>query len=335
MPLSDYVSARFPAHLVARLLCWHRSFAQDPMRKLVGRNVDRECDRNDIEQSVWVEFLREVAEYIVPENQIQLRAHLLWCARGKPSGSGIEDWYKAEQELYDELILDPLQTLHTVVSARPDVYTLRGGELSPPSRPRLHRYVPISVFWQYNLRMPTSPHVGPVGAHEVGFQRLASGIQSGVIDSSWIVVSTLGAPDRPVWCTDRSLLPGRTANHVRDALGLKGVGGGFLVEISYSFDALRDRGQNLRAPTVLDAAVSDDQNWIFLKNRVPAAGPDWGYTGSVTASGILEHGPPEAVHSPFRITNKDASDMSLRATGSISSSFPSVNYELTFENSDA
>jgi hypothetical protein len=333
VPLDDYVSGRFPAHVVARLLYWRKSFAQDPMRKLVGRNVDRECDRNDIEQSVWVEFLREAAEHVLPEKQIQLRAHMLWCARGKPRGSGLEDWYRAERELLDELILDPLITLHAIASARSDVYTLRGGELPFTTCPRLHRYVPISIFWEYNLqRMPISAQVGPVGPHEVGFQILASRIQSGIIDSSWIVGTSLGATNRPVWCTDRSLLPGRTADNVRDALGLKHVGGGFLVEISYSVDALRDRSHNLRAPTVLDAAASDEENWIFLKNRVPGAGPDWGYTGSVSAGGILEQGPPEAVHSPFQITSKDASHMTLDATDSITSSFPGVNYLLTLEN---
>jgi hypothetical protein len=127
---------------------------------------------------------------------------------------------------------------------------------------------------------------------------------------------------------------GATGDSIRDALGLKHVEGGFLVELGYPIDSLCNRGESLRAPTVLDASASGPKNWIFLKNRAHG-GPDWGYTAHVAASGILEQGPPEAVHRHFRIEGADAAQMTLSAIGPITRTPPPVDFERSFDNDNA
>jgi hypothetical protein len=331
LPLDSY-STSFTADIRSRLQYWRRCFTQDDVARLIGRNIDRECDRNDVERTGWNEFLHEVAGSVLRDDDVRNSAFLHWCARGQPLGSPDEDWSAAEIELYGDLILDPVSMMDEIVKNRRRHYILRGLSLPDSTCPRLYRYISLRSFWLHNLRKLPFARVAYSGAPAlVGLEKLAHCIGAGLINSSATVGTWLGREDYPVWCTNRSLLGALPADEIRNALGLKHIEGGFLVEISYPIDMLTSRGESLRAPTVLDASASADENWIFLKNANPG-GPDWGYAARLTDNGVFDQGAPEAVHPPLRIEASDAPTVTLAVTGPISRSGPDVDFKATYLN---
>jgi hypothetical protein len=63
MTLATYIAAssRFSAAEAAALNAWHASFAVDDAWRLIRRNVDRECDRSDIDTTILDEYLSDIA----------------------------------------------------------------------------------------------------------------------------------------------------------------------------------------------------------------------------------------------------------------------------------
>jgi hypothetical protein len=90
---------------------------------------------------VWVEFLREVARRILPEEKVRSRAYEFWRARDRPDGSPDEDWYRAESTLRNELILDPLMIVDSVMEAKKPSYVLAGMELPSSASLRVFRRI--------------------------------------------------------------------------------------------------------------------------------------------------------------------------------------------------
>lgn len=63
MPLQSYVQSDQTLPSWASLQRWYQNFSDDPVHEWVRRNIDRECERHDIDQAVWAGFLRKVVDY--------------------------------------------------------------------------------------------------------------------------------------------------------------------------------------------------------------------------------------------------------------------------------
>lgn len=61
MSLQNYVVTQLGAAVWASLQPWYNALAVSDDLRLIQRNIDRECQRNDITQQVWKDFLLEVA----------------------------------------------------------------------------------------------------------------------------------------------------------------------------------------------------------------------------------------------------------------------------------
>jgi len=61
MPLASYASAHLGLPAWASLQPWYDALAAGNDLRLIQRNIDRECDRNDISPGVWRDFLLDVA----------------------------------------------------------------------------------------------------------------------------------------------------------------------------------------------------------------------------------------------------------------------------------
>jgi hypothetical protein len=60
MPLQNYVTTHLSAGAWAQLQPWYNALSASPNLELIQRNIDRECDRNDINALPWQDFLNDV-----------------------------------------------------------------------------------------------------------------------------------------------------------------------------------------------------------------------------------------------------------------------------------
>jgi hypothetical protein len=308
LPLEAYAARHFPSSLIKQLRLWYESFPPDAMRIMIRRNVDRECDRNDILEDVWVEFLRRVAGHILPQANITARAQSMALASGSPLAECLE---AAELQLLSELVIDPLRVIDAVLSDK-TLFVLKGRKLPTGSCSVAYSYMRLEDFQKRHLiSLPTPPIVhSPTGPLNIGLEKLVHWINDGVIDGNYLEGQRVGRPEGPTWCTNRSLIDaGCDATEIRNALGLQHIPGGFLVEVSYSTALLPEY---LRAPTMLDGCAGGAGNWIFVKNRDPSAEPGFGYTAKLNdGNGVLQRGEPEAVHESFMVTIASAAAVQI------------------------
>lgn len=61
VPLASYVTAHLGAITWSSLQPWYNALSASDDLRLIQRNIDRECDRNDISSRVWLDFLLDVA----------------------------------------------------------------------------------------------------------------------------------------------------------------------------------------------------------------------------------------------------------------------------------
>ncbi len=263
MGLEVYCDANGLGLLWRQLRPWYEAFAGDPCWGLIRRNIDRECQRDDVDPVVWQEFLRAIAMK-----------------------------YTSLSER-DALKFDPVGVINTVVNPDPSrTYFFLHGRHLPAPLTRLCHYRCLSKLLR-NIDELFYSNVIPLR-----LERLAISI-NGHPNPTSLLEGTLGNPGFAVWCTDESLMPENSAEVIRNRLGLKHVQHGWLAEIAYPYSLLSNQGHSLQAPTVLDASAHEADDWIFNKRR-ESGGPDWGRTVDITTAGGAR-GVPEAVHGAIEI----------------------------------
>lgn len=328
MPLESYAETHFPSEIYNRLKVWYRTFPSDGMRTLIQRNIDRECDRHDIDSVTWNTFLTQVADEAFPRDQVIPIAESLAKASGGPASDHMTE---AELLFAGRALMDPVSVIDAVIKKGRSTFVLRGHEIPIHDWPRSFNYMSLEAFRKHYLPpaviMPMSPGLGL--AMDPSIQTLAYLIRDGVISGSDLQGKAFGKPGGPVWCTNGSLCGTQNATSIRDTLGLCHIDGGYLLEIGYNTAAIP---QSIKAPTFLDASADGALNWIFVKNCETAGSPSHGYTAHLSGDQALRRGVPEAVHHPFVVC--DALDLRLTPLiEPISRSAPGVDYETVLAKS--
>jgi len=121
VPLGSYALAHFPPNVQASLNFWYGGLSGSDDLRLIQRNIDRECDRNDISPQVWLDFLLEVAAtHIGP---------------------------------------DACETIDTVLGRRRSYFALSGNPLAVVNdAQRLYRFMRLDHFLKYMLSpLPIPP----------------------------------------------------------------------------------------------------------------------------------------------------------------------------------
>jgi hypothetical protein len=318
----EYCARNFEASARNRLAKWYDALGEEPDLRLIRRNLDRECHRQDIREPVWKDFLLEIARLLAPGDQIEEEAYHQWLYHGRIDGGDWYDWLLAETIVVNRSLLAPLASVDSAIRNNPGRFVLAGREV--PSLPdRLTRYMRFEDFAINNLKLLPIPLEGK-SHHGVSM------IQRGAILGKHMEGTFFGKPGSPVWCTDASMATEDDVHTVRNRLGMKDVNGGYLVELAFSPGLLE---HPLQAPTQVDASVPSASNWIFVKNRTDG-GPDWGYTVEACEDRTCRKGVPEAVHAPFRLQPGLGATIGLRVLGPLQKSFPMVTYDAMLSADD-
>lgn len=131
MPLSSYVATHLGAGSWNLLKPWYDALAASDDLRLIQRNIDRECDRNDINTQPWEDFLREViATHLGP---------------------------------------DACQTIDMVLPRKRSYYTLAGKALPALDDERqVYRFMRLDHLLKYNLSpLPIVPSSYPLLAMQI------------------------------------------------------------------------------------------------------------------------------------------------------------------------
>jgi hypothetical protein len=121
VPLGSYAPTHFGPTVQASLKIWYDALSAGDDLRLIQRNIDRECDRNDVSTQVWLDFLSDVAA-----------AHL---------GP------------------DACETIDTVLGRRRSYFVLSGNPVSTVGdEQRLYRFMRLDHFLKYMLSpLPIPP----------------------------------------------------------------------------------------------------------------------------------------------------------------------------------
>ena len=217
----------------------------------------------------------------------------------------------------------PCKAIDATIGAKRSYFLLPGKVLTPPAG-RLYRYMRLDHLLDYNLKLPITP---------LDLSRLATEINGGRITGAQMENTMFGKPGSPVWASSRGPAGSRTADDIRNEMGLKHVESNYLAEVSYSLQrAGGELACSLHAPTCLDACFDGAENWIFVKNRNHPGGPDWGYTADMGRGSAGAQGAPEAVHAAIAIGAGDGGHFQLRALGPIQHSPPAMDFSAMLAN---
>jgi hypothetical protein len=210
---------------------------------------------------------------------------------------------------------NPIDVIDEIFEKRRSSFVLSGRPLPLRTAP-LSRIMSLEGFVKYHL-YPTGTWI------PVDLATVASHLTTGMLTGHDLVNSTVGRSDYPTWVTRSGDIPApATAEDLRNLLGLKHIQHGHLVEMQYPDMPSAGGCGMTRAPTVLDAAANEADNWIFAK-RAGVGGPEWGHAVDLAAS---RAGLPEAVHREFYVNPARAASISLRYVGHVPCSAPSVNF---------
>ena len=309
MSLLRYIITRtepaqvFDIREIAALRSWHADFGPDVAWQLIRRNIDRECERDDINHDLYASYLRAVA-----------RAFPLAPAPR-----------------------NPVELMNDVCSRALAHYFMPGLPLNASATTLLMHCFRTDRFLKYN-----AAHLGlsPEMLNTQGFITL---LRMKIITGDYLVDAAIGGPQKPVWVAHfddlSDVLPTvdpesleewteETPNRVRDFLGLQHVQSGTLTACVYDVQTLKLAGLQLKAPTVLDAALSGEENWVFVKH--PGSGPvDWGRTVD------LQHCTPgarEAVHARLPITTVTGPRIEIRYLGPLTKPPSPCSFQDIMEN---
>jgi hypothetical protein len=318
----EYCERNFERWARNRLFRWYEALGDEPHLRLIQRNLDRECNREDIHERVWNEFLLEVARMLAPGDQVEGEAYQQWLHHGRIDRRDWDDWLLAETIVLKRTLIAPLAPVDSVIRDNAHRFVLAGREV--PSLPdRLTRYMRFEDFAINNIQKQF-----PIPVE--GRSHCVSMIRRGLITGRHMEGTSFGKPGSPVWCTDASMATEDDVHTVRNRLGMKDVNGGYLVELAFSPGLLE---HPLQAPTQVDASVPSAANWIFVKNRADG-GPDWGYTVQACEDLTCRRGVPEAVHAPFQMQPGMGATIGLRVLGPLQRSFPMVTYDAMLSADD-
>jgi hypothetical protein len=131
MSLSSFVTTRFGPGSWSLLQPWYDALSASDDLRLIQRNIDRECDRNDINALPWEDFLRDV-----------IATH-----------AG----------------LDACQTIDAVLPPKRSYYTLAGKTLPALDDARqVYRFMRLDNFLKFNLSpMPIGSLTYPMLAEQI------------------------------------------------------------------------------------------------------------------------------------------------------------------------
>jgi hypothetical protein len=274
------------------LASWRQAMDTDSRWKLILRNFERECDRQDIEPLTWEHFLRDL------ETEWNVLAAV---TKG---------------------LISPVQAIDNVIARNWQTFMPSGKQVAESDDTVLSKYMRLDKFWLYNLK-----NLALSGQSS----KLANEIAAGNLKPADIT-GDIGDSKRPGWCTKQSSIGSTAdANRIRDLVGLKHIDGDWLLEVSFPFSHLHLQNIALQAPTVIDSVAAGAENWIFSKLQ-GTAGPDWGLTVDMEGGGACDPGVPEAVHRPFRPTLAPGISINLRVIGEVTTSSPSVDYAALLAN---
>jgi hypothetical protein len=247
---------RFASPIRHSLGFWYEACGSDDQRKLIRRNLDRECNRSDIDEGVLESFFLRLSNNLPTEDEVRLGAYYRWIVRGCPFGSPEEDWLSAEEVSRRRVIARPLQIINEIFRSDRGDFILKGYPVSPRGH-YLCRYMKLEDFVQYNTTRPDLVQLNDDGVQDLS--RYAILIRLGRLTGSHMENTFFGDPDHPVWCTTDAYAAETDADRVRNDLGLLHMTGGYIVEVKYPSDL----SGSLRAPTVLDASSRGADNWIL------------------------------------------------------------------------
>lgn len=214
MTLEDYCRDKLDGGVWARLSIWCAACEEDAQLKFVRRNVERECNRNDIDEAVWGGFLQHLAAE-VPVAAIDLKnlnqeieklAEEIWREEGRPENKALDHWLRAKRLLLSRISgkqSDPIDLVG-------DAFVRGGRKYFLPGRPipiagpefMLRRYMGIAEFLRYNVNQYFPAAAGPLRTRIVQYALLAEQISSGQITANDMRGTNLGRADHPAWCTD-------------------------------------------------------------------------------------------------------------------------------------
>lgn len=193
-----------------RLFRWYQELGEEPQFQLIRRNLDRECDRRDIDERVWNEFLLEIANRLAPHDQIQAEAYRLWVSGGGFDGRDWDDWLAAERVVLSRTLLAPLAPVDSAIRNSPGKFLLAGREVPPPAAGRLARYMRFEDFAINNIQKKFPI---PVEGRSHG----VSMIRRGTITGKHMEGTSFGKPGNPVWCTDAAMATEEDVHVVRNS----------------------------------------------------------------------------------------------------------------------
>jgi len=252
------------------------------------------CQENPGEVPTWPEL----------EGWYESSAHWEWIRRNVDRECARSDIQPEVWKLFLQRLAklpdkaNPCGKVDAVIQSDPQAFFLPGKAL-PRGGTALHRYIPLDHFIQYDLR------VAPSGDSE----RWAPWIGT-LITGEDLEGTSLGQDGYPVWCTDDTLAQERSADVIRNRLGLR-TSAGLLVEIAYPESLLADQDLYLHAPTFLDASARGAERGVCCK-RQGTGDEDWGWTVEVTRDGRVCRGVREAVHAALPILSGKGRHVGLR-----------------------
>ena len=133
--LEAYCKQHLEASVWTRLMPWYQSLQGSPARELLRINLDRECERDDLEPDIWQEFLRRLAELdptaatpLLPLYQVTNEDPVLFVLRGKKIADA--------GSLYRYMRYTDFERVFTAVGSPSDHATeLENGLLGRPGHP--------------------------------------------------------------------------------------------------------------------------------------------------------------------------------------------------------
>lgn len=323
MGLTAYTSAQgtpFSEAEQQALQSWFTELAVRFPGRLIARNIDRECERADIDRGIFDSFLRRVA----------------WEWSRTPGNDPTRVMIDAHQsctDLVPGLVIDVNDATMLVRCMRVD--HLRKYHLS-------------------GLPLIGLPSDDPERAGEQQWDDwIIERLQAGAIEGRHLEMTTLGRPCAPVWVASRAELQstpadaappaapsdiggapldnparGNRAEQLATSLGLHHLSDCHLVELHYPVGVLRGAGLELKAPTVLDAVAAGDVSTVFVKRSGPG-GPSWGHAANVSS---WSHGASEAVHQPLPLTHLTSASLLLSYAGRLPPREPAIDFERLYQH---
>lgn len=273
--LERFCSANVPAAAWPAIQIWYNQFASEPCLELLRRNIDRECERQDIDVAVLADFLNQVA----------------------PLGHSHPD---------------PCDLIDALLSPNVSRFQLAGKPLGIPPV-TLYRYMRLDHWVTCNWPAgPAGQTDATVLAEFMERGSVTASVMEGTWFGKpgaavWCTLDFLSAEESAHRIRNRLGLQGGPGER-RDEYYVE------LRYESEWLDSknIPIRPPTFLDACLGSLFRLREQAWVFQKNRNAGGGPDWGLTLDLTNGGPGGRGLPEAVHAAFRIGNGEGTKIGLR-----------------------